>query len=319
VTKAGTLAQGKVTKGSVHSQPLGIRVRQHWPFYLFLLPAIIWYAVFAYYPIAGLQIAFKKFSNALGIWGSPWVGLKYFRNFLSDKQFWKFVQNTLTISFSKLFFCFPAPIILALMLNAVRSRAFKRTIQTVSYLPHFISWVVVISLIQRFFSQNIGLINDLRLDRGLDTIYFLGQKRLFIPFIVLSDMWKGVGYGSIIYLAALAGIDPTLYEAAGIDGANGSQKLWHVTLPGIKATIGIMFLLNIGGLFSVNFEQVLLLQTPPTYDVSEVIDTYILRRGLKMNQFDYAAAVSLFRGVLSMLLVVMMNYISRRVTEVSLW
>lgn len=303
----------------IYSKSLGMRMRSHLPFYLFLLPAIIWYAIFAYYPIAGLQIAFKKFSNALGIWGSPWVGLKHFRSFLSDRQFWMYVKNTLVIGFSKLAFCFPAPILLALMLNAVKSRVFKRVIQTVSYLPHFISWVVVISLIQRFFSQNMGLINDLRLERGLEPIYFLGQKHLFIPFIVLSDMWKGIGYGSIIYLAALTGIDPTLYEAAGIDGANGARKLWHITLPGIKATIGIMFLLNIGNLFSVNFEQVLLLQTPPTYEVSEVIDTYILRRGLKMNQFDYAAAISLFRSVLSMVLVVTMNSLSRRVTEVSLW
>lgn len=313
-------ASGKRRAGiQLYSTPLSARIVKHMPFYLFLLPAVIWYAVFAYYPILGLQIAFKKFTNSGGIWGSAWVGLRHFNSFLTDAQFWSFVQNTLVISFSKLIFCFPAPIILALMLNSVSARGFKRAIQTVSYLPHFISWVVVASLIHKFFSPTTGMVNDMRISMGLEPIYFLGQKHLFLPFIVLSDMWKGIGYGSIIYLAALTGIDPTLYEAASIDGAGGGRQLWHITLPGIKPTIGIMFLMNVGGLFGVNFEQVLLLQTPPTYAVAEVIDTYILRRGFKMNQFDYAAAISLFRGVLAMLLVISMNALSRRVTEVSLW
>ncbi|MFV0399892.1 MAG: ABC transporter permease [Oscillospiraceae bacterium] len=298
---------------------LWVRIKKHWPFYLFLLPAVIWYAIFQYYPMSGLAIAFQKYSFKGGFFGNPWVGFRYFQDFLKDAEFWRVVKNTFLISFSKLLICFPAPIVLALMLNAVRAKKFKRVIQTVSYLPHFISWVVVFALVTRFFSPTVGMINDLRISMGMEPFYFLGQKNLFLPFIVLSDMWKSIGYGSIIYLAALSGIDPSLYEAADMDGANGMRKLWHITLPGIKATIGILLLMNVGQLFSVNFEQVLLFQTPPTYDVSEVIDTYILRRGMKMNQLDYAAALSLVRSVMSLLLVVGANKLSKKTTEISIW
>lgn len=296
------------------------RIKKHLPFYLFLLPAVIWYAVFAYYPMTGVIIAFKKFQYSLGIFGSKWVGFRYFEDFLADPNFWNIIRNTVVISLSKLAINFPAPIILALMLNAiVRHNRFKRVIQTISYLPYFVSWIVVAALIQKFFSPTTGMLNDIRISMGLDPIYYLAQRELFLPFIVLSDMWKGIGYGSIIYLAALTGIDPSLYEAADIDGANGAAKLWHITLPGIKPTIGIMFLLAVGGLFGANMEQILLLQTPPTFDVSEVIDTYVLKRGLNMNQFDYATAVGLFRSVLSLILVVVTNKVSRRLTGVSLW
>lgn len=294
-------------------------LRKYAPFYLFLLPAIVWYAIFAYYPMTGVIIAFKKFQYSLGIYRSHWVGFRYFADFLSDPHFYNIIRNTVVISLAKLVINFPAPIILALMFNAVNKKFFKRTIQTISYLPYFVSWVVVAALIHKFFSPTTGLVNDIRLSMGLQPIYYLGQKNLFLPFIVLSDMWKGIGYGSIIYLAALAGIDPTLYEAADIDGANGMQKLWHITLTGIKGTVGIMFLLSVGGLFGSNMEQILLLQTPATFDVSEVIDTYVLKRGLNMNQFDYATAVGLFRSVISLVLVVCTNYLSKKFTEISLW
>jgi len=269
--------------------------------------------------MSGILIAFKKFQYSLGIFGSRWVGLRYFKDFLSDPHFYEIIRNTVVISLSKLIINFPAPIILALMFNAVRKQFFKRTIQTVSYLPYFVSWVVVAALIHKFFSPTSGLLNDIRIANGLEPIYYLGKRELFLPFIVLSDMWKGVGYGSIIYLAALTSIDPTLYEAADIDGANGLRKLWHITLPGIKPTVGIMFLLSLGGLFGANMEQILLLQTPATFDVSEVIDTYVLKRGLNMNQFDYATAVGLFRSVISLILVVSTNYLSKKLTEISLW
>jgi len=289
------------------------------PYYLFILPAVIWYAVFAYYPMTGILLAFKKFQYSLGWFGSPWVGLRYFQDFLNDLYFYQIIRNTVVISGSKLLICFPAPIILALMFNAVRKQIFKRTIQTLSYLPYFVSWVVVAALINKFFSPTTGMFNDIRIEQGLEPIYYLGQKHLFLPFIVLSDMWKGIGYGSIIYLAALTSIDPTLYEASSIDGANGLQKLIHITLPGIRTTVGIMFLFNVGGLFGANMDQLLLLQTPATFDVSEVIDTYVLRRGLNMNQMDYATAIGLFRSVISLTLVVVANTLSKKFTEVSLW
>ena len=288
-------------------------------YYLFLLPPFIWYAVFSYYPMTGILLAFKKFQYSLGWFGSPWVGLRYFKDFLSDLYFYQIIRNTLTISISKLLICFPAPIVLALMLNAVRNQFYKRTIQTVSYLPYFVSWVVVAALIHKFFSPTSGMFNDFRIAKGLAPIYYLGERRLFLPFIVLSDMWKGIGYGSIIYLAALTSIDPTLYQAASIDGANGAQQLVHITLPGIRTTIGIMFLLAVGGLFGANMDQLLLLQTPATFDVSEVIDTYVLRRGLNMNQMDYATAIGLFRSAISLVLVVVANTLSKKFTEVSLW
>lgn len=299
---------------------LGKALKKYAPFYLFLLPAVIWYAMFCYYPMTGVIIAFKKFQYSLGIFGSHWVGVRYFVDFLGDPNFWNIIRNTVVISLAKLIINFPAPIILALMLNAItRHDRFKRTIQTISYLPYFVSWVVVAALIQKFFSPTTGMINDIRISMGLQPIYYLAQQNLFLPFIVLSDMWKGIGYGSIIYLAALTGIDPSLYEAADIDGGNGLDKLLHITLPGIKPTIGIMFLLSVGGLFGANMEQILLLQTPPTFNVAEVVDTYVLKRGLNMNQFDYATAVGLFRSVLSLILVIVTNNISRKYTEVSLW
>ena len=298
---------------------LGRRILKHWPFYLFILPAFVWYGVFQYYPMTGLALAFQKYTMQGGYFKNPWVGLRYFNDFLTDSRFWQVVRNTLNISFARMFFGFPAPIILALMLNAVYARKFKRTVQTISYLPHFISWVVVAALIHRIFSPTVGLINDIRWQMGLESIYFLGLRENWIRFMVLSDIWKGIGYGSIIYLAALTGIDPTLYEAASIDGANGAQKLWHITLTGIKPTVGILFLLQIGSLFGVNFEQVLLLQQPSTLIVSEVIDTYVLRRAFQMNQMDYATALGMFRSVMALILVFTANYISKKATEISIW
>lgn len=288
-------------------------------FYLFLIPAVIWYLIFAYYPMSGLIIAFKKFRYGLGFFGSPWVGLYYFKDFLNDAYFWNVLGNTLRISLIRLIVNFPAPIILALMLNAVRHNQYKRIIQTVSYLPHFVSWIVVAAIIYKFFSPTMGLFNDLRLEKGLEPIFYLGKKELFIPFVVISDMWKGIGFGSIIYLAALSGIDPALYEAADIDGANGFRKLLHITLPGIKQTIGILFLLSVGGLLNVNREQILLLQTSATLEVSEVISTYVIRRGINMNQFDYATAIGLFKSVISLIFVFSANTISKKLTDVYLW
>lgn len=289
------------------------------PFYVMLVIPVIWYLVFHYYPMTGLLIAFQKYSFRGGFYRNPWVGLRYFRDFLGDPVFWSLIRNTLVISVSKLIFTFPAPIILALMLNEVNVPWYKRTIQTVSYLPHFVSWAVVAALIHKFFGLYNGLFNDLRIANGEAPYFYLGDRNLFLPFVVLSDIWKGVGFGSIVYLAALSGVDPALYEAATIDGANGRQRMWHITLPSIAPTIGIMLLLNIGGLFGANMEQILLLQTPATFDISEVLDTYILKRGIMMNQPDYAAAVTIFRSTISLGLVAAVNTISKKLSGISLW
>lgn len=289
------------------------------PFYLMIIPAIVWWIIFHYYPMSGLLIAFQDYTLKGGFYNNKWVGFKYFKDFLRDPMFMQYLKNTIVMSIAKLVFGFPSAVILALMLNEVRHITFKRTIQTVSYLPYFVSWVVVAALIHKIFGLYNGMINLIRIKNGLPEFYFLGEPKLFLPFIVLSDIWKNVGYGSIIYLAALAGIDPTLYEAAMIDGANGRQRLFHITLPGIKMTVGIMLILAMGGLFGSNMEQVLLLQTPATTKISETLDTYILRRGIMQNQPDYAAAITFFRSVISLILIVGVNKLSKKFAEVSLW
>ena len=317
--KAECSASGAVSIGQRSRSGTRKRIWKYRYIYLFLLPAVIWFIAFAYMPMVGLLLAFKDFKYNMGILGSPWVGLKYFKNFLSDPMFFRVIRNTLKISLLKMAFGFPAPIILALMINAVTNSKFKRTVQTVSYMPYFVSWVVVITMLSKFLSPTNGLINDIRVQKGLEAIYFQGKPNLFYPLVILTDIWKNIGWNSIIYLSALTGIDPGLYEAAEIEGAGRWAKTWHITLPGIRPTIGILFIMNLGGILNAGYEQILLMQTPPVMDVAEVLDTYVLQRGLKMNQFGYATAIGLFSSVISLILVVVTNYISRKTTEVSLW
>lgn len=300
---------------------LGERVWKYKAFYFFLLPAIIWYAIFCYYPMYGVLIAFKNFKFNLGILGSQWVGLRYFKNFLGDSYFWNIVKNTLVISVLKLVCGFPAPIILALFINEMRNLRYKKVVQTLSYLPHFVSWVVVVALLTKLLSPNNGAINELRhaINPDAKPIFFLGEPGWFYPIVVLSDIWKNVGWGSIIYLAALTGIDPEQYEAAELDGANRWQKMRHITLPGIYPTIGILMILSLSGILNAGFDQIYLIQKPSTLHLSEVLDTYVLKRGLQQGQFSYSTAVGIFRSVVSMILIVSVNAMSRRFSDVSLW
>lgn len=300
-------------------QRLMTRIWYYRHIYLFLLPAIIWFLTFCYYPMYGALLAFKDFKYNLGIIGSPWVGFKYFEYFLSDPKFYEVLRNTLAISFLKLIFGFPAPIILALMLNEVRCARFKKVVQTISYLPHFVSWVVVVTLLQKILSPNAGLINDIRYEMGLEPIFFMGIKSLFLPLVIISSVWKGVGWGSIIYLAALSNIDPNLYEAAEIDGAGRWRMLFNITLPSIVPTIAILLIFNLSGILSAGFDQIYLMQTPSTMSVSEILDTYVLKLGLLDGQFSYSTAVGLFRSLVSMVLIVTVNTISKKISEVSLW
>ncbi|MCK8489922.1 ABC transporter permease subunit [Paenibacillus sp. MBLB2552] len=298
------------------------RFRKVWYFrhiYLFLLPAIMWFLVFTYYPMYGILIAFKDFKYNLGILGSPWAGFKYFEQFLHDSSFYEVLRNTLSISALKLVFGFPAPLILALMLNAVMHEKIKRVFQTISYLPHFVSWVVVVTLLQKILSPNVGLINDIRYQMGLDPIFFMGKPELFYPLVIISDIWKGVGWGSIIYLAALTNIDPHLYEAAEIDGAGRWSKLFKITLPCLTPTIAILLIFSLSGILNAGFDQIWLMQTPATLGVSEILDTYVLKTGLQQGQLAYSTAIGLFKSAISLLLIVAVNHISRRVSEVSLW
>jgi len=287
--------------------------------YLFLLPAVVWYLVFAYYPMYGVLLAFKDFKYNLGIMGSPWVGLRYFKVFLSDSSFYEVIRNTLSISCLKLIFDFPAPIILALMLNGVIHSKFKRIVQTISYLPHFVSWVVVVTLMQKILSPNAGIINDIRYQMGLEPIFFMGKTELFYPLVVLSSMWKGIGWGSIIYLAALTNIDPNLFEAAEIDGAGRWSMLFKITLPCLLPTIAILLILNLSGILNAGFDQIYLMKTPSTSSVAEILDTYVLKLGLLDGQFSYSTAIGLFKSLISMILIITVNAISRKLSEVSLW
>ena len=288
--------------------------------YLFVLPAVIWYLIFCYIPMYGITLGFKEYRFDKGILGSPWVGFRYLSQFFNFYDFWKLIGNTLQISSLKLIFCFPAPILLALLLNELKNGKFKKIIQTVSYLPFFVSWVIVVNLFSKLFSPNNGPVNDLLVSLfGMKPVYFLGEPGMFYPLVVLTDIWKGVGYGSIIFLSALTGIDQQLYEAAKIDGCGKWKSMLHISLPGLVPTIGIMFILSIGGLMRAGFEQIYLMQTPGTLDVSEILDTYVVKVGIKNGMFSYATVVGFFQSVVSLLLIIITNKISKKMTEVSLW
>ncbi|MDD7739499.1 MAG: ABC transporter permease subunit [Lachnospiraceae bacterium] len=269
--------------------------------------------------MAGNILAFKNYRFDLGIFGSEWAGLKHFKAFMSSPEFWLTIRNTLIISGLKILFCFPAPIILALLLNEVRAPKFKRAIQTMSYLPNFVSWAVVVSLMTAIFTPYGGIFNDIRKSMGLEAIFVMGEKNAFYPLVIFSDMWKGVGWGSIVYLAAITGVDQGLYEAATIDGANRWQCTWHITLPGISTTIGIMFIMAVGGILNAGYDQILLLQQPANTQISQILDTYILQTGIRYGKFEYATAIGLFKSVFSLILVSLTNYLTQKYAEVGLW
>jgi len=288
--------------------------------YILIIPAIVWYFIFCYIPIYGITLAFREFRFDKGIWGSPWVGTRYLMQFFTSFDFWKIIWNTVFISSLKIILGFPAPIILALMLNEVRNVAFKKTIQTVSYLPYFVSWVVVITLVTKFLTPYGGLINEIKVALfGGEPIFFMGERAYFYPLVVLTDIWKNAGWGSIIYLAALTGINPELYEAAIIDGAGKWKSLIHITLPCLRPTMGIIFILSIGNLMRAGFDQIYLMQNPAIIDISEILDTHVLKMGIRQGKFSYASAVGLFQSVISFILIVIANRISRKTTEISLW
>ena len=292
---------------------------KHRILYLFLLPCVVSLLVFAYYPMYGATLAFRDFRYDLGIIRSPWTGLKHFEAFITSIQFWQVIRNTLVISGLKLILCFPVPIILALLLNELRFNKLKRLVQTMSYLPNFVSWVVVVSLMTVLFSPYGGIVNNIRENLGLPSLFFMGERRFFYPIVVLSEIWKNAGWGSIIYLAALSGINPELYESAYLDGAGKLQCVWHITLPGIKMTIGIMFIFAVGGILNAGFEQILLFQQPDNTLISEILDTFTLKTGLLEGRFEYATAIGLFKSVFSFAMVLITNWLAKRSFEVSIF
>ncbi|CAN7398109.1 ABC transporter permease subunit [Paenibacillus sp. LjRoot153] len=293
-------------------------LKRHWSIYMMALPVIAYYLIFHYGPMYGLQIAFKDFSPAKGILGSPWVGLKHFESFFNGIYFWRLIKNTILINIYDLLFGFPAAIILALLLNEIRHSVFKRVVQSISYLPHFISIVVVSGMMIDFLSRN-GLINQIMGTFGIESIDFLQKEAWFRFLFVSSGIWQGIGWGSIVYLAAMATIDPTLYEAARMDGANRWKQTLHITIPGIMPTIVILFILQMGNMLTVGSEKVLLLYNPLTYGTADVISTYVYRKGVLEASYSFTAAVGLFNSVISFVLIVAANSFVKRISENKLW
>jgi len=283
-----------------------------------LIPGLLFFIVFKYAPMYGITIAFKDYNIGAGILGSKWAGLKYFNEFFASPDFLKILRNTIILSFYKLLFGFPAPILFAILLNEVRKMLFKRTIQTVVYLPHFISWVVIGNLVIIMLAPKTGLITNIIMLSAGREINPLMDPGYFRGVLVLSDMWKELGWSAIVYLAALNGVDPNLYEAAEIDGATRARKMWHVTLPSIRGIIVIMLILRVGHILDAGFEQVLIMSNPIVNDISEIIDTYVYKVGLQRAQFSYSTAVNLFKSVIGLMLVAVVNTVSRRWEE-GLW
>lgn len=283
------------------------------PFYILFIPVAVYYLLFCYAPMAGVVIAFKDYSFRAGIFGSPWVGLKNFLEVVKNDDFWKVFRNTLVISGLRILFGFPAPIIFALMINELRRKKFKRFIQTISYLPHFISWVVIYGILFSFFSSS-GMINQIIENFGGDGIRFLSTEKYFREFFVGAAIWKELGWSSIIYLAALASIDVELYEAAMIDGASRWQQLTRITFPSIRGVVSVMLVLSFTNVLSVGFEQILVMINPAVSGVAETIDYYIYRIGImQANNYSYATAVGLFKSLLSLALVLAANWGARKI------
>ena len=293
-------------------------VHKHRHVYIILLPILVYYAIFHYGPMFGNVIAFQNYSITRGILKSPFVGFRHFDKFLHNYTFWRLLRNTVMINLYGLVFGFPAPIALALLLNEVRHRFFKRTVQTLTYMPYFVSTVVIAGLMLDFLNTR-GLVNEFIKFFGGEPIQFLVRADLFWGVYTVSEIWQGVGWGSIIYLSALSGIDQELYEAASIDGASRMGKLIHVTIPGILGTIMIMLILRIGQLLSLGYEKILLIYTPNIYETADVISTYVYRKGLLEQDFSYSTAVSLFNSVINFILLVSANRVSKLTTGNGLW
>ena len=294
--------------------------RDRWLYLIMLLP-FAYYVLFCYYPMYGVTLAFKQYKPKLGIIGSPWAsenGLKYVNQVVNDPYFWTVFQNTIVLNLENLLVTFPAPIILALLLNEVGSSKYKRVVQTITYLPHFLSTVVVVGMMNVMFNSS-GIVNQAIASMGMEKVSFLNDAQYFRPMYIGSNIWQGIGWDSIIFLSALSGLDMELYEAARIDGAGRWKQTLHITIPGILPTIIIMLILAMGRIMNVSYQKILLMMTGSNQSVSDVISTYVYRRGITKADFSYATAVNLFQSLVSLLFVGVTNYISRRTSETSLW
>lgn len=287
--------------------------------YLFLVPSILYFVIFKYAPMYGIIIAFKEFRFADGILGSEWVGLKYFTRLFTSQDFFHILRNTLLLNLYNIIFGFPIPILLAVLLNEVKSNSFKKTVQSVLYIPHFISWVILGGIVISLLSPSSGMINTVLGKLGIAPIFFMKSEFWWVVSYVVSGIWQSAGWGTIIYLAAITGIDSQLYEAAVIDGAGKLRQMWNITLPGISSTIAVLLILRMGKMMEVGFEQVYILQNDAVRMVSEVISTYEYRIGLLGMQYSYTTALGLFKGVVGLVLISLTNRICKTLGEEGLW
>ncbi|QTH43523.1 sugar ABC transporter permease [Cohnella sp. LGH] len=295
-------------------------ILKHRYLYMMVLPCIVFFIIFNYIPMGGLLLAFKDYKFNKGILGSPWVGFDYFQTFFNSYQSGMLIKNTLIISGMKLFLYLPFPIILALMFNEIRNKWFKNISQSILYLPHFISWVVVVGLVQRILAPDTGLLNQFISGMGGDgSTFFMMEPDYFYQIMFGSHLWKSIGWDSIIYMAAIAGVNPDMYEAAKIDGAGKLREVWSITIPSITPTIVILFILSLGNILSAGFDQLYLLRTPGNMHLADILDTYIIQIGLQGGQYGYATAVGMMQGVIGLILVVLANKISRKVSDTALW
>jgi len=290
--------------------------------YILMIPGLLYYLIFRYLPMLGIVIAFKEYNPYLGLEGifsAPWVGFKYFTQFINSINFWRLMRNTFMISFWGLVFGFPAPIILALLINEISNKRFKKIVQTVSYLPHFLSIVIVCGILRNILSTDGGLVNLAIKMLGGTPVYFLGEARYFYAIMTASGIWQNIGWNSIIYLAAITNINPELYESAHVDGANTFQKMWHITIPGIYKIISIMLILRVGELLTVGYEKILLLYSPMIYETADVISTYVYREGLIGLKYSYSTAINMFVSVISLVLVLSSNYAAKKIGQEGIW
>jgi putative aldouronate transport system permease protein len=313
----GLLLAGPRT--SNNRQRIVRNLRRNYDLYFLLAPVLVYFLIFHYGPMYGVQIAFKDYSATDGIWGSPWVGFKHFLRFFNSFQFWTLIRNTLYLSLYSTLAGFPAPIILAILLNYLRSKKYKKLIQTVTYAPHFISTVVLIGMMYVFLAPTSGAVNTVLAGLGLESINFMARPEWFRDLYVFSGIWQRAGFGAIIYLSALTSIDPELHESAVIDGANRLKRIWYIDLPGILPTVVILLILDLGRIMSVGFEKAFLMQTALNLTTSEIIPTYVYKVGLLNAQYSFSTAVGLFNAVVNLTLLIAVDRLAKRLANTSLW
>ena len=302
----------------IHHKSLGRRILDYWQIYVLLLPAVIYIIIFNYAPMFGLQIAFRNFKTKLGFFNSPWVGWKYFEKFFTYPHCWRIIKNTLVLSLYSLA-TFPLAVIAALLINELRSTKLKKTVQMVTYAPHFISTVVIVSMLQLFMGQSTGIINHVVEWLGGTRTDFLGNSEMFAHIYVWSGVWQELGWGTIIYLSTLSGVSPELHEAAYIDGANRMQIIWHINIPSILPTVVIMLIMRCGNILSVGYEKAYLMQNDLNLDASQIISTYTYQLGILGGQYSYSTAIGLFNTVVNVAMLVIVNTISKKLSDTSLW